>query len=115
SDAPIAQTVTGDDGGWSVALDPHTGALLVESSGGSYLDESDPQPDVSRKRTVTLASSEGFSAVLPADADTVALTAYSNALLLKARRETVGREFQAVLDNNRALQREAYGFDPLTT
>jgi hypothetical protein len=115
SDTPFARVLTNDDGSWSAELEPDTGAVLVESTGGSYADESDPEPDLARKRTVTFGDDEGLSAVLPADAQTVALTVYSNALLLKARRETIGHEFLAVLENNRALERESYGFDPLTT
>ena len=114
SDTAVAETHTDDDGSWTVELEAD-GALLVESSGGSYVDESDPAPDPARKRTVQLGEGEGFTTVLPAGERAVALTVYSNALLLKARRETFGGEFLAVLQNNRAFAREAYGFDPLTT
>lgn len=115
SDDVVAEARTAGDGTWSVTLPPNTGALLVESSGGSYVDEADPESDPARKRTVALAKGEGLVAVLPAGANSVALTLYSQALVTKARRETLGAEFLAVLDENRALQRQAYGFDPLTT
>src|SRR5262245_23858103 len=97
SDTPVAQTVTADDGSWSVDLDDAAGALLVESSGGSYVDESDPEPDVTRKRTVTLGNDEGLRAVLPAAAARAGVTGYSDAPKLRARRGPVGRECAPVL------------------
>lgn len=115
SDEPLAQTATAEDGSWSADLPADSGAILVESSGGSYIDESDPEPDPARRRRIELGDGEGFEAVLPPDAQSVALTAYSNALLLKTRRETLGLEFLAVYANNRAHATDAYGFDPVTT
>jgi hypothetical protein len=58
---------------------------LVQSAGGSYVDE-DPQPDVSRKRTVT--PPEGLARCFPPTLKRSRLTAYSNASA-QARRETV--------------------------
>ena len=103
--------------GWQLEREPRPAQRTrcwSSPTGGSYVDESDPQPDPALKRTVTFADTEGMSAVLPPGADSVALTVYSNALLIKARRETVGGEFLAVLANERALASAAYGFDPLT-
>jgi hypothetical protein len=115
SDEPIAQRTTAEDGSWSADLPANSGAILVESSGGSYVDESDPESDPTLRRRIELGDGEGFVAVLPPDAQSVALTAYSNALLLKARRETLGLEFLDVYANDRAHAVDAYGFDQVTT
>jgi len=114
----IALTLTDDNGQFVFGIDPITDQLaLITTTGGSYVDESDTAPNTEsdpHPRVITLNEGEGFEAVLPVNATTVAITPYSMALLLRARHESHGANFsafyQAVLDQATA----AFGFDPST-
>lgn len=112
----LASTTTDGSGSWSVSIPSasHTEALLVKSSGGSFLDESDSNPDPAQKRTITLAANETLLGVLWPGNETAAVTILTNALLEKARAEANGSNFLNVLDNNRNISTFALGFDPFT-
>lgn len=91
---------------------PATQAFLVETSGGEYVDESDP---AASKRRIPLQAGEGLSALLPAGATTVAITPYSHALLARARIETFNGDFLAAFSRNRTLFQQTLGFDVANT
>ena len=90
-------------------------ATLVETCGGSFVDESDP---ATPKRRVSLSSSpcQGLTGILPANAATVAITPITQALYEKALRETnpAAGDFELVYGNNRSNFQAAFGFDPVT-
>lgn len=113
--APLAEAITDAAGRWDATLPAASGALLVVSSGGRYIDEADPEPDPSLRRSVTLGDADGFATLLPAGERTVALNIYTDALLRKSRHETEGENFFEVFAANRAFIERAFGFDLLDT
>lgn len=113
----LASTTTDSNGNWQVSIPAasHTQALLIKSSGGSFLDESDPNPVASAKRRITLATDEVLLGVLFPGQNTASVTMLTHALIEKARIEaSVSGNFHNVLDNNRQLATNALGFDPFT-
>lgn len=112
----LATATTDSNGNWSVTIPAasHTEPLLVKSSGGSFLDESDSNPDPAQKRTIALAGNESLLGVLWPGNNTTAVTILTNALLEKARVEANGSNFLNVLNNNRNIASFALGFDPFT-
>ena len=115
SSIPIVTTTTDDFGHFTVTVPSNTGALLVKTFGGTYIDESDQNPDINLKRRVTFSSSQGLETVMPVNQSTVAITIASQALYEKAKSETQNGNFLAVYEANRQLAILAYGFDPITT
>ena len=113
-----ATATTDDNGLFSFNLAPFSDTLmLVATTGGSYVDESDTAPNTEgdpHPRVITLVENEGFEAVLPVNATTVAVTPYSMALLLRARRESHGANFSAFYQAVLAQATAAFGFDPST-
>lgn len=101
---------TGPDGNFSTTTSEFP--LLLETSGGSFLDESDPAVN---KRQITFQAGQGLLGILPDDETSVAITPITTALVLKSRREAAGSNFQAVFDRNRSLAQQAFGFDVVTT
>jgi len=101
-------------GGFTVGGIPADTLVLVKTSGGEYFDESDPATGAARRR-ITLASTEKFEAVIPANASTVAITPYSMAMLKKARLQAGGGNFANVFEAVRTQATTAFGFDPFTT
>ena len=112
---PVAQTATNAQGKWTVAVPLPREPLLVVSEGGHYIDETDSNPDISMRRVIQLGATDQLEAVMPAADDYLSLNLYTNAMLLKSRKETVGNEFVQVYASNRSLMNQAMGFDPVTT
>ncbi len=107
----LAQTTTDSAGNWTLSLAGAVGNLLIESSGGLYVDEADPEPDPGQRRTIQLAADNSFSALVPADATSAAINVYTDALLRKSRHETQGANFFDVYQLNRSFFNAAFGFD----
>ncbi|NND00819.1 MAG: HYR domain-containing protein, partial [Gammaproteobacteria bacterium] len=110
----IAETRTDASGNWSLNIPFAVGDLVIESSGGVYVDEADPEPNPALRRTIALKPADTFSALLPANAPTVAINAFTDALLRKARLETQGNNFFQVYELNRSFFNSAFGFDIVT-
>ena len=112
--APVFTAVpTGADGNFSTTSSSNP--LLLETCGGSFLDESDP---AASKRQITFNAADpcqGLLGILPANTSSVAITPITTALVLKSRREAAGFNFQAVFDNNRNIAQQVFGFDVVTT
>ncbi|NND59321.1 MAG: HYR domain-containing protein, partial [Gammaproteobacteria bacterium] len=111
----IATSLTDANGNWAVSLSADDQPLLVRSSGGRYVDEADPEPDPAQRRSVTLQPDDQFEALLPPTLSSIAINAYTNALLRKSRAETQGADFLAVHATNREFYSRAFGFDLLST
>jgi len=110
--SPLASTTTDTNGQWQVSFNnAPTAAVLINVSGGSYIDEADPAVN---KRTITLAANETLSGILFPGFTTASVTILTNALLEKSRVETTANNFQAVLTNNQNTAKLALGFDPFT-
>ena len=69
----------------------------------------------SLRRVIQLQAGDALEAVMPAADDYLSLNLYTNAMLEKSRKETVGNEFDQVYAANRSLMTQAMGFDPITT
>jgi VCBS repeat-containing protein len=111
--APVASATTDAQGHVNSELPSSGDLLLAVSSGGSYVDESDPTTGPGR-RQITLAEGEGFEALVLPGAGSFSLTPYSMALLLRARRLANGANFGAVYPVVLAQWANAFGFDPTT-
>ncbi len=113
----LATTTTDSSGNWSVNIPAasHTVPLLIKSSGGEFLDESDTNPDASLKRKITLASNEYLLGVLFPGHNTASVTMLTHAFIQKSRIESsVSGNFLNVLSNNRSIASSGLGFDPFT-
>jgi hypothetical protein len=114
--APLVPSVTtGATGSFTVTGLPAGVPVLVKTSGGSYLDESDTEPDPGLRRRITFAAGENLMAVLPPNQASLAITPYSMALYKKAFIQANGANFANVYDAVRAQAITAFGFDPILT
>lgn len=111
----LAETATDAGGNWALSVPVDVDNLVIESSGGVYVDEADSEPDPNLRRSIQLAADDSFSAVLPATAGSVAINVYTDALLRKSRYETQGANFFEVYELNRSFMNAAFGFDITTT
>ncbi|MFT7133475.1 MAG: hypothetical protein ACI81O_002191, partial [Cyclobacteriaceae bacterium] len=113
--AALATTTTDGTGNFSVSLPTGTGLVLVETRGGSFIDESDQEPNPALKRQLSLTAAQGFLSVLPAGATTVAITPFTQALLEKVRLESQAGGFSTRFATSAAAFNAIIGFDVLTT
>lgn len=109
----VATTTTDAAGNWTATVPAdHTG-LLVKSSGGAFVDESDPDPTA--PRTITLTDDDTLLSFLPPGETAASVTLVSNALLRKAQLEVDADNFTDRLTTNRAQYVNVMGLDPLVT
>jgi len=114
-----ASTITTDNNGnWTVDLGTPapTQGLLIQSSGGSYIDEADPEPVFANKRRINLTALNIIEGVLPPGETTASVTIISNALLNKARdlAQTSSLNIMQALLSVKSVAQNAFGFDPFT-
>ncbi len=113
--ASLSTTTTDANGNWSLSFaTAPTEPLLITSSGGSFIDESDTNPDISLKRRITLGSTDSLQGVLFPQFNSASITLLSHSLLQKCRVEMLsgGQDFVSLLEKNRNLAKSAIGFDP---
>ncbi|MEO1575730.1 MAG: hypothetical protein AAFU65_12325, partial [Pseudomonadota bacterium] len=111
--AAIATAVTDERGNWTATVPAdHTG-LLVISSGGTFVDEADPDPD--NPRSIALGPDEALVSFLPAGAPLASVTLLSNALVRKSQLEVDADNFADRLAANRQRYADILGLDPLLT
>ncbi|MDH3767284.1 MAG: Ig-like domain-containing protein, partial [Gammaproteobacteria bacterium] len=115
SGSAVVTAVTAADGSFSAIIPQGSGALLVRSSGGSYIDEADREPNPALKRRITLGAGEGLESLLPPGTTSVTISIATQALLDKTRRESTGDTFLQHFAANRALAEAAFGFDIVST
>jgi hypothetical protein len=113
--AVLATAITDDTGNFSVNLPAGTGLVLVETRGGSFIDESDQEPDVTLKRQLSLSDTQGFVSILPAGATTVAITPFTQALVEKARLDAQTGGFETSFSTSANAFNTIIGFNVLTT
>jgi len=111
----LAQT-TSVDGLWTLTVNNiDNDILLVESTGGTYVDESDPEPDINKKRILSLADDEGLYGILIPGETTAAINFITHSLVKMFQTETT-----KAVDINQAFNRvwsranNSFGFDPFT-
>ena len=112
---PFASTVTDEFGGFSIEIENFNAPILIRSSGGRYIDESDTEPEITLKRAISLEPGQGLSAVvLPGQMQT-ALTVVTSAITAKSQQETFGNVFFDTFTSNKENATRAFGFDPFET
>jgi hypothetical protein len=112
----LAIVTSDDSGGFSVDLAGVTIPVLVQSRGGSFIDESDQEPDPALRRQLILADTEGFESVIPAGASQVAITPFTQAIVNIARTTAVeGGNFFGILQAGITIYQNELGFDVLST
>ncbi len=113
---PIASTTTDASGNFTVTIpDGVTGSILVETSGGTFVDESDQEPDPTAKRQITLGPGEGFLSLLPEGATTVAITPYTHTLVRQSQEDTILGNFDEIFSAASDRLSAEIGFDAVTT
>lgn len=110
----VNSAVTDSSGNFSVTGLPSE-LILVKTSGGSYVDESDSETNPSLRRRITFSAGDQLMAILPAGQTTLAITPYSMALYKKALNQAGGSNFTNVYAAVRTQATTAFGFDPITT
>lgn len=117
SEELLGTAVTGSDGSFAFDLGSVSGALLINSLGGSFVDESDQNNDGGARRQVLLDSQSGFSVYRPAGVGQVSITMLTDAMTQRAF--ALAQNEQISIDNAfdavRTLTTQTLGFDPLTT
>ncbi|MFK7888619.1 MAG: HYR domain-containing protein [Gammaproteobacteria bacterium] len=109
----LASTLTDPAGNWSVSVPADHQGLLVQSTGGAFIDESDPDP--ASPRTVTLGDDDTLLSFLPPGEAVASITLVSDALVRKARLEANNNNFASRLQTNRNQYGSVLGLDPLAT
>lgn len=117
SETVLATTTTSADGSFEFDFTTVQGALMIETRGGSFIDESDQNTDGGEPRSIQLGPQDGFRVYRPSGVGNVAVTAITDAIT--ARAFGIAMQNQISLDNAfesvRSLTEQALGFDPLTT
>ncbi len=111
----VATGQTDDNGAFSLSVDS-TADLLLKTSGGVFIDESDQEPDLALKRRITLGTDEGFMSLVLANSSTAAITPFTDILVRRAQNEAAetggfGNKFGIV----KSLIDEELGFDVIST
>jgi len=112
----IQQATTDANGNWNLTTTISSQALLIEASGGFFVDESDPEPDISKKRKITLNASEVLYGILPGNSSNAVVTFTTHALYLQLKNyvSTAGT-FQEEFIRTQNRVNNHLGFDPFTT
>ena len=108
----IASATTNASGNFTVTLPSGSGTVLVESFGGSYVDESDQGGN----RVIQLGANDGFSSILPSGSSSVAINPITDSLVLRSR-DLAAPEggFGGIFNTSRAAFASEAGFDAFTT
>ncbi|MCK5859986.1 MAG: tandem-95 repeat protein [Abyssibacter sp.] len=111
---PLGVATTDANGEFSFSERPAEGPLLLISTGGTYIDEGDPEPDPAARRQITLGAQEGLRSLLPAGQNSLAITPFSQMVYQRALREAAGSNFISVFGAAQAQAATALGFDPIS-
>jgi len=90
---------------------PANATFLVQSAGGSYIDEADQ----AQSRQISFSEESGLESILPAGQTEAAITIYTQAVVNKIRRLATAGTFNDEFVCQQAINIEALGFDPFTT
>lgn len=112
----VSQTITNANGEWGLDVPSTYDLLLVESSGGSYIDESDNEPDINKKRKITLGATDSLYGLIFNGESTAAVNILTNSFYEELKRETV-KSSDLVYTANMIRQKtiNTFGFDIFTT
>lgn len=111
----LAQT-TSINGEWTITVsNPNNELLLVEADGGEYIDESDPEPDITLKRRITLTSGQILQGFLVPGESSAAINFITYTLVENFRKE-IPKSTDSIeaFDRVRSRAFNTFGFDPIT-
>ncbi len=111
----VATSTSDSSGEFSVSLPASAfGMLLVKTSGGSFIDESDTRP-LDQKRRITLGSDEGFRSIILNSQSTVAVTPYTDAMIESAMGSSRLGGFKTKMQEIMTASTEGFGFSIFDT
>ena len=110
----VASAVTDSNGLFNLTLPTSRSYLHLESSGGTFVDETDQNPDPAQRRKITFGSREGLKGVLPPSVNTIAMTIITQSLYEKTLRE-FSNDFYTVFEQNVVNFTMGLGFNTLST
>jgi len=111
----VATGQTDDNGAFSLSVESQAD-LLLKTSGGVFIDESDQEPDLALKRRITLGTDEGFMSLIRADSSTAAITPFTDILVRRAQNEAAETGgFSEKFGIIQSLIDEELGIDVLST
>lgn len=108
---PLRSVQTDSNGGFNFDLTGLTGPFLLQTSGGQFLDEADPD----LRRQIIFSVGQGLQAILLDGQSTVAITPLADALYRKSVNEAGGSRFLEFFLANVDSATDAYGFNIATT
>ena len=100
--------VTDEAGFWCAPVPLPREPLLVRSSGGFFIDETDTS--LLDRRIVALVPANELETVLLAGESFVTLNVLTNAVLVKSRNQTIANNFLSLYAIDRALYNLAFGW-----
>ena len=111
----LAQT-TSVDGSWTISVsNPNNELLLVEADGGEYIDESDSETDITKKRRITLQSGEILQGILVPGETTAAINFFTYTLVENLRKEVLlSSDLIQAFNRVRSRAFNSIGFDAFT-
>jgi hypothetical protein len=113
--SPVATGQTDDNGEFSLTVQAEIDLLLM-TSGGVFIDESDQETDIALKRKITLGLGEGFMSLIPADGTAAAVTPFTDLLIRRSQNEAANSGgFMSKLGVVKNLVDAELGFDVLNT
>ena len=111
----ISTGQTDDNGAFSISVESQAD-LLLKTSGGVFIDESDQEPDLALKRRISLGTDEGFMSLILADSSTAAITPFTDILVRRAQNEAAATGgFSEKFGIIKSLIDEELGIDVLST
>jgi hypothetical protein len=111
----VATGQTDDNGAFSISVESQAD-LLLKTSGGVFIDESDQEPDLALKRRISLGTDEGFMSLILADSSTAAITPFTDILVRRAQNEAAATGgFSEKFGIIKSLIDEELGIDVLST
>ncbi|AXT33094.1 PKD domain-containing protein [Pseudoalteromonas tunicata] len=108
---PVLITQTDELGQFVSQIPVSDKPRLIQSFGGSYIDEADQEPDVALKRRINFESEQGLSSIIFPNQTSVALTIASTAIIKKTKAESTSNNFFSTLALNQQNAVRAFGFD----
>ncbi len=110
--SPIATSTTDSDGNFTITLPSGSGTVLVMTSGGTYVDESDQS---SNPRSITFAEGDGLMSVIQEGQTTAAITPYTTAVVERTRINARLGGFAGFLETNISAINSGFGLDIFET
>jgi|GEM_PF-2396860 len=115
--SPLESSLTDADGNFSLSANSANKAVFISTDGGTFVDESDPDPEADGRRHISLSSGQGLTIYKPAADSQVSITILTEAMTSRAKQLAASQliSFDNAFSAVRDLMTSAFGFDPLST